>query len=134
MHITFPHIPMNSHAEGENFETRCCYTFYRFMKFYHALNEHERVRLAILETAAETHMSAGYVAKILVENGLQAPKSCFPHEFVNFIESKSSLDPWAAGAMSYAQNKLAKQWHIRMHEAAQQCVSHTASNGQFASA
>lgn len=114
MHITFPHIPMNNHLDHETFDTRCCYTFYRYMKFYHALNEHERVRLAILETATETNMSAGYIAKILVENGLQAPKSCFPEEFVSFIESKSSLDPWAAGAMSYAQNKLAKQWHIRL--------------------
>lgn len=112
MQILYPTIPFSDMNINENLETRCCYTFYRFLKFYHSVNECERIRHAIVETAHEIGISTGYAAKMLVEAGLQAPRHCFPNDFVHFIEAKSGLNPWTAGAMSYAQNKLAKKWHL----------------------
>lgn len=98
----------------ETTESRCCYTFGRFYKILRGKEPAQRVLKAIGLTSEEIGFSPVYVARTLVEHGLRAPKDSFPHGFIDFVESKSGMDPWAAGAMTYAQNKLAKFWQIEM--------------------
>lgn len=100
--------------QEESQESRCCYTFGRFYKILRGYEPSARVLKAIGLTSEEVGFSPVYVARILVEHGLRAPKPSFPHGFIDFVESKSGMDPWAAGAMTYAQNKLAKFWQIEM--------------------
>lgn len=108
--ITYPTLPLE-----ETQESRCCYSFHRFLKLVDQQNETLAVYQAIHLTAQETGYSDMYVAKILVEYGLKAPKEAFPESFSHFLEEKTELNPWAAGSMSYAQNKLAKFWQLSIH-------------------
>ncbi len=107
--IQLPYAP-----NEEALDSRCCYTFGRFYKILRGHEPSSRVLKAIGLTSEEIGFSPVYIARILVENGLRAPKQSFPHGFIDFVESKSGMDPWAAGAMTYAQNKLAKFWQIEM--------------------
>lgn len=108
--ITYPSLPLE-----ETQDSRCCYSFHRFMKLVDQRNENLAIYQAIQLTAQETGYSDMYIAKTLVEHGLKAPKEAFPESFSSFLKEKTELNPWAAGSMSYAQNKLAKFWQLNMH-------------------
>lgn len=99
----------------EKSEARFCFVFHNYVSLLTGTLD-DRIRTAIHMTADETSLSPVYIAKVLVEHGLKASKNAFPDSFVDFIEDKSGLDPWAAGAMTYAQNKLAKLWQIESHQ------------------
>ncbi len=108
--VTYPTLPMN-----ENMESRCCYAFHRFLKLIDEPKETKAIHQAIQLTAQETGFSDMYVSKILVEQGLKAPKDAFPESFSTFLEDKTNINGWAAGSLSYAQNKLTKFWQMGRH-------------------
>jgi hypothetical protein len=115
--------------DDQPIEARCCFVFHGYVSMLQGHLD-ERIHTAIHMTAEEMNLSSLYVSKTLVEHGLKASQNAFPNEFVHFIRDKSRLDPWAAGAMTYAQNKLAKLWQIQSQQPyyIHPCQSHSAGS------
>ncbi len=86
-----------------------------YMSFIHAFREapHRRMEVriltAILRAADATDNSDAYIARVLVDMGLQAPRLAFPGDFLDHVEATLLRDrPLQTVPASYVA--LARHW------------------------
>jgi len=96
-HIVLPLPPENISADVE------MEIYARFMRHLRVVpNKRVEVRIlsAIQFTADLLIQSDEYVAKVLVDLGLRAPKQSFPTSYTQFIESSYSNNQWGTETIS----------------------------------
>ena len=68
------------------------------------------ILLAIQRTADATTNSDAYVAKVLVEAGLRAPRMAFPGEFLDYMTQALTCHPHHMGAANSHDKDLYAHW------------------------
>lgn len=67
-----------------------------YQQFVHEMNNSfevhtgRRIQQSIERSAKKLHTSSAYMARVLVEYGLRAPKSVFPVDFVSHVQQQAS--------------------------------------------
>ncbi len=108
--ITYPYCAQTG---NDSQASQIVYTFFKFLKFHHQeTNPVRRIKKSLAETAMALDYSQDYTAKILVDMGLKAPLNAFPTSYINHLKTHAAYNPWSAGALSYAENKIVKAWHL----------------------
>lgn len=113
--ITYPYCAQTGYAKTGNDSqaSQIVYTFFKFLKFHHQeTSPVRRIKKSLAETAMALDFSQDYTAKILVDMGLKAPASAFPNSYIQHLKTYAAYNPWSAGALSYAENKIVKAWHL----------------------
>lgn len=85
----------------------------RFMR--HLRNvPNSRVEIKILSaiqfTSDMLDYSDAHVAKVLVEQGLRAPRMAFPADFLDFMDGAQIREGWEIGAPTQAMKDLKSHW------------------------
>ncbi len=70
----------------------------------------DRIRQAIERTAVACDTSPSYIARILVEHGLRAPRHVFPKEFVSFIDDRNKVIERLGLPLDVEITELAQFW------------------------
>lgn len=83
---TMPVPPQEGTQDSEFYQT-----FVRSMNRVSVKKATDRIRQAIERTADACDTSPAYIARILVEYGLRAPRHVFPNDFTSFIDDRSKV-------------------------------------------
>ena len=103
--------PLNRSAEGTSGSKQRVVGY-----FYQCLREatHSRPDVCVLQaiqrTADITMNSDAYVAKILVEKGLRAPRMAFPGEYLDHVITALARHPHHMGSASETDRDLYAHW------------------------
>lgn len=85
----------------------------RFMRHLrHVPNSRMEIKIlsAIQFTADMLYLSDAHVSKVLVEQGLRAPRLSFPSEFLSFIDQSLMRSDWDIGGPNEAMKELKEFW------------------------
>lgn len=105
--IELPLFPI----QKNNFEDEVISGFLQAVRQIEFMRPHN-VRQAIEIVADKTQNSAANIARILVEQGLKAPKEAFPISFLQHVLEKRHIPVWQKGAATPAQESLIRFWTL----------------------
>lgn len=83
---TMPVPPQEGTQDSQFYQT-----FVRSMNRVSVKKATDRIKQAIERTADACDTSPAYIARILVEYGLRAPRHVFPNDFISFIDDRNKV-------------------------------------------
>lgn len=103
-------LPQRVQFEGQSDEADICIRFLRHLSLVPSSRLDIKILSSIQFVADTMDYNDAHVSKILIDNGLRAPRSAFPAAFLNFIDVSFTRDALAINSSYNDLRDLALYW------------------------
>lgn len=104
-------LPQRTEFEGANDHADMCIRFLRYLDYTQTNDHHMKILSAIHYVADTMNYSDAQVSKVLVGQGLRAPRKAFPSVFLEYIDLVFMSDAITLTSSHDALCELTQMWN-----------------------